>query len=1189
MHLKHIEIQGFKSFPDKTRISFNEPYTAIVGPNGSGKSNISDAVRWVLGEQSTKSLRGGKMEDVIFGGTQLRKSMGFAQVALCLDNDDKRVGEDVGEEVVVSRRYYRSGDSEYLINGASVRLRDVREMFMDTGLGRDGYSIIGQGRIAEIVSAKSEDRREIFEEASGIAKFRFRKNEASRRLEAAEDNLSRLRDILDELGGRIEPLTEQSEKAKEFIALSDERKSLEITLYCDTIERSRANMRAQDDKIAIAAKDYSEIEKKLLSINESIETMSDKNIKFNAEIDVRNAEIIKTGEEISRIESETAVLRNDVKHAEEQIEALMSERAGLTSDGNGILVEVDARKLTVAERKTELEALEHLIAEAESELNLLIEGSEKTNQKRGEIAKKLTDMQSETIDLKVSNLSVQSSLETSSARSALLEEQLPELQTRYNDLKKEFAENQKYYTALIKEINARTNQISGYTLKIEDRKRELDELNKELKSTDYETQELAHRAKVLGDMDKNLDGFSPGVRKIIAASETRELRGIVGTVASLISIKSGNELAIETALGVVAQNIVVMDERCAKQGIRHLKETRTGRATFLPLDTIKPSKFEARERLSDNGVIGLASELVKCDMEYNDIISNVLGRIVVAEDLDSASTVAKKMGYKYRVVTRDGQVINAGGSYTGGYTARQGGLFTRKTEIEKLHKKIEGLNKESKTTREKRDATVREVAQLEAEIVALNSEHMTGCEDKIRAEGVISRLNSDIETVGDALNDAQAELASIAAAQKDRKKLLSSSNEKLAAIASEIERLERSAGSESQSGDEFMQRRAELTTLLSERKIARVEKQKDIEGLEFAIETLLKQGDVAGDRVTNIDSAIDNLTAQNTEWQASIDGSVAAIEGMREAAAQHKRDIEKMIEERTQAERDVVQNQADYGNVAKQREDVGREISRLEERKVALQGDYDAALARLWDEYELTRNEADKLCVPFKNISELRQQVGSLRAKIKALGSVNVSAIEELKDVSKRHAFLSGQMSDVEKSKEELLKLIEQLEKEMTVIFTKSFSEISSRFRTVFVELFGGGSAKLWLSDETNVLESGIEIDVQPPGKVIKNLAALSGGEHALVAIALYFSILAINPSPFCILDEIDSALDEANVSRFAAYLGRLVDKTQIIAITHRRGTMEAADILYGVTMQEEGVSKLLKLGIEEAQLVISK
>jgi chromosome segregation protein len=539
-------------------------------------------------------------------------------------------------------------------------------------------------------------------------------------------------------------------------------------------------------------------------------------------------------------------------------------------------------------------------------------------------------------------------------------------------------------------------------------------------------------------------------------------------------------------------------------------------------------------------------------------------------------------------VTLDGQVINAGGSYTGGYTARQGGVFTRKNEIEKLEERVEQLKRAALSARRERDAAAREVSELEAEITALHSDQITGSEDRIRAEGEAARLKAENETAGGLLGDAEAELAAISASRTEKNLLISGNEGKISVLEAEIARMERAAGDETQSGDEFMARRSLLTSLLGEHKIARVEKQKDIEGIEQAVERLSRQSDAASGRAGTIAAEIERIKAENAVRTDGAEAGDAEAAGLRAAALRRRADIEGLVAARAEAEREIVKSQAAYGEMAKQREDVGREISRLEERKVSLQGEYDLAVARLWEEYELTRPEAEKLRVPFETITELRQQVGSLRARIKALGTVNLGAIEELKEVTERFDFLSAQVADVESSRDELIKLIAQIEGEMTAIFNRNFTEINNRFRVVFVELFGGGSARLSLTDETDVLESGIEIDVQPPGKVIKNLASLSGGEQALVAIALYFSILSVNPSPFCILDEIDSALDEANVNRFAAYLRRVMETTQIIAITHRRGTMEAADALYGVTMQEEGVSRLLKLGVEEAQLVVT-
>ncbi|MEA5050859.1 MAG: chromosome segregation protein SMC [Oscillospiraceae bacterium] len=1187
MHLKYIEIQGFKSFPDKVRLGFEKGMTGIVGPNGSGKSNISDAVRWVLGEQSTKSLRGGKMEDVIFGGTQLRKPMGFAQVSLCLDNADGRI-PDGGAEYIVTRRFYRSGDSEYLINGATVRLRDVREAFMDTGLGRDGYSIIGQGRIAEIVNARSDERREIFEEASGIAKYRFRKNEAQHRLEAAEDNLSRLRDILDELESRIGPLTEQSEKAKKFIALSDEKKSLEITYYCDTIERSRDSLRLQDDKIAVARQDYDRIQQQLAGMNADIDAVYGENNRLNADVERCNAEILSVNGQISATESAIAVLKNDIAHAAEQIETLAAERSSLAGDEGALAREMQEKKELIAAKKAEIEALGALIGETEKELFALVESGEQSDKARAEDLRALTLLQTQATDLRVESVAAQSTVESLRSRAGQLGDYRHTAGDERAALEKEKAGNDEYLQKLLRDIGECNNRLGGYTMKRDARAGKRAELAARIEKRDAEISELTHRVAVLQDMERSMEGFAPSVRRVIEAGAARSLRGIVGTVASLITIRKGCELAIETALGAATQNIVVENESCAKQAIGFLKETKAGRATFLPLDTIKPSNFDERGALSDDGVVDLASSLVECDARYAAIVSSLLGRIIVAEDLDAASVLARKLKYRYRIVTLDGQVINAGGSYTGGFSSRSAGIFSRKNEIEKAGARIAALRAEGEQDVRAAASLDAEISSLEAEMKAVNSDLVTLSQDRVRAETTLAQQTHSLETLGAALESAAAEAGNVQQSIADKTALIAQNDASAETLARKAAALQAriDAGTD---GEALLRRRDELSALLSEKKIARVGLEKDVESIEASVEALGRQGDQALDRAANIDAAVARIREENEKRSAEADEKLRQIEALRAQAQQRRADIDAAVARRAENEKRISDTRAGYDEVVRQREDIGKESARLEERKAALQTEYDRAIARLWEEYELTRAEAEALCVPFASITELRQQVATLRARIKALGNVNVGAIEELEEVSSRYDFLSAQVGDVEKSKAELLRLIGELESEMQVIFTEKFNEINSHFRRVFVDLFGGGSANLSLSDEGDVLESGIELDVQPPGKVIKNLTALSGGEQALVAIALYFSILAVNPSPFCILDEIDSALDESNVSRFANYLGRVVDNTQIIAITHRRGTMEAADILYGVTMQEEGVSKVLKLGIEEAQLVVSK
>ncbi|MEG2182079.1 MAG: chromosome segregation protein SMC [Oscillospiraceae bacterium] len=1183
MQLKYIEIQGFKSFPDKTRIAFDHGFAGIVGPNGSGKSNISDAVRWVLGEQSTKSLRGDKMEDVIFGGTQLRKAMGFAQVSLCLDNTDKRI--DSSDEIIVARRYYRSGDSEYVLNGATVRLRDVREMFMDTGLGRDGYSIIGQGKIAEVVSAKSTERREIFEEASGIAKFRFRKNEAVRKLEGAEDNLERLRDIIGELEGRIEPLMHQSEKALQFLELSKQKKELEITLYCNTIERARDSLRTQDDKVNIAKNDYSSIEERLADLNKSVEESFEKGLLHNANIESFNREIVSYAEQAAEIESSIAVLQNDILHSQERIAELTEDKRALSESGNALQSENEKKKAMLAEMLAELELLDSRIKSSQDELLKLAQSSEISDKNRAEAAHRLSELKNEATEQKVAIVSAQSSAESLEAHEEITTQQLRALSDRLAQSESEHGKNDEYLKALLADIADRENKKRGFEMKLSAREQEFEKLCLTLEQKDKAIAESEQKMSVLTELDKSMEGFFPSVRRVVEASKERRLRGIVGTVASLIEIKKGCETAIEIALGASIQNIVVEDERAARDAISFLKDSKTGRATFLPIDTVKPSSFDLQRELASEGVVGLASTLVTCDRRYADIISSLLGRIIVTQDLDTASSLARRISYKYRIVTMDGQVVNAGGSYTGGFISRQAGVFSRKNEIEELRIKSETARNATVEIRKQHQELKNEIVSLKAEVTAFSSELITCNEDKIRAESEQKRHLGELATLRENIENGEAELVSTAKKLAEKRALIANAEDAIAMLTEESGKLERASFSEG--AETFLKRSGELSEELSAQRIKRAEQQKDIEGLQQSISTLEKSGGETTDRFSQLSAAIDSLMEENLRREQQIEDRRTAVERIKNDTIAKRRAIDDAVSARQELQKESLDTRAEYDRATKQREEIGSEIARLEERKTALQKDYDQYISRLWEEYELTRTEAEKLCVEFESITELRQQVGQIRSKIKALGSVNVAAIDEFKEVSERYKFMTVQVGDIERSKAELIRLIESLESEMAVLFTKSFNEINNRFRVVFVELFGGGSATLSLTDETDVLESGIELDVQPPGKVIKNLASLSGGEQSLVAIALYFAILAVNPSPFCILDEIDSALDDSNVLRFADYIKRVSKNTQIIAITHRRGTMEAADILYGVTMQEEGVSKLLRLGIEEAQLVL--
>ena len=1185
MFLKYVEIQGFKSFPDKTRLGFDRVLTGIVGPNGSGKSNISDAVRWVLGEQSTKSLRGGKMEDVIFGGTKTRNPMGFAQVSLCLDNSDKRI-PDVGDEIIATRRYYRSGDSEYAVNGSPVRLRDLREMFMDTGLGRDGYSIIGQGRISEVVESKNTDRREVFEEASGIAKFRFRKNEAERKLVQAEDNLSRLRDIAGELESRIGPLKEQSEKAKKFLELSEQRRGLEITLYCDTIRRSHDNLHAQDEKIEIAKLDYKKIDDGIEDQNHIISELYEKNRTANVLVEECNTQIDERTERISALESQIAVLKNDIMHGERDLRSLEDDKSSLSNGDFDLKNKIESLEKEAADKMAEVEVLDKSISEMELELDQLIENSAQSDAQRSELARMLTEVQQKITDIRVDIVAAQSVLETLGQREEMIQTTVPQERERLDAEKEEYSRIGEYLEQINNDLQGKENITNGFSLKLQSRRSRCDELSERLEEKDREVSLMRQRLNLLNDLERSNEGFMPPVRKVLSAKEKREIEGIVGTVGSLLTVNKGLELAIETALGASVQNIVVSNERAAKEAISFLKDSRAGRATFLPLDTIRPSKFEHSELLREPGVIGLASDLVDYEKKYDSVVRFLLGRILVTEDLDYASAVARRSNYRVRIVTKDGQVINAGGSYTGGYSAKNAGMFSRNGEIDSLEEKIKKILVDTEEDRKRKDSLLIEIDTLSADLERAQNELTEMKEDKIRTESEMKRIGAIVEALEHNQELADQELQQIRQTRNERQNEIAKLESEIALRQADAERYEKALAS-ADSPDGFIEQRTNLMNTISERKLSRTEISKDAEGILASAEDLKQRGTEALDRLANLNSAMMRISDENESKKREIDNRISQVERLKDEIAQLRERIASSNTARDENDKEVIRIREKQNEMMQDREKIASEISRLEERKESLSNEYNSYLNRLWEEYELTIAEALPLCIEFSSVTELRQQVSSIRNRIRSLGNVNVAAIEEYDEVLSRYNFLSGQIKDVDDSRKSLLSLIEELESEMKQIFTVSFNEINSRFHRTFQELFGGGSANLFLSDETDILGSGIELDVQPPGKVIKNLSALSGGEKALVAIAIYMAILEVNPSPFCILDEIDSALDEANVVRFAQYLKRMVSETQIIAITHRRGTMEAAEVLYGVTMQEDGVSKVLRLGVEEAQLVI--
>ena len=1176
MRLKELEIQGFKSFPDKTRLTIGEGITGIVGPNGSGKSNISDAIRWVMGETSSKQLRGaGKMEDVIFGGTQTRGAMGYASVSLTIDNTDHGLDMDA-DEVTIGRRYYRSGESEYSINGQSVRLKDIYELLLDTGLGRDGYAIVGQGRIAEIVAAKSGERREIFEEASGIARYRYRKNEAERRLAAAEGNLERLRDILGELERRVGPLKRDSEKAQQFLELSGQRKSLEVTLWVDAIRRAKDTVRDQQRRYEAAQADYDRLSRSLDEYDEKSEALRAKTQQLMLQVEESNAQIRAITEENAGSDSQIAVLNNENEHSRRQIEEARAELSRAGEGQKGIELEAEAHRAAIEKLNARIAQADETAKDLDRQLDALEQQAMQSGQQRDLLNAAILRCQQAATAAQVQHATAESAANAAEARLQDARAQKQQNESDAETAGRQQAEAADRLKQAEEAVTRLDNVRAGLRLKLDSRKRQQAEAADALQKAERELSAAAQRIHILEDLERNLDGYQQSVKTVMRAAGSGRLRGVIGPVAGILTVRKGYEVAIETALGFALQNIVVEDEKSARAAIAFLKAEKGGRATFLPLDTMQGSRFSGRL----TGTAEVAADLVEADPRYQNIVNNLLGRIIVVEDLAEASAVARNLGYRNRIVTLDGQVINAGGSFTGGSTARSVGVFSRKQELEELHTRLTALEQKRDAAAKTAQERKAEAEALQAQLTGADSESMTAAADRLRASLEVDRLAAAADNAARERERLEQESALFEAQLAESRAAAEQAGKDRAAAEAEQADAERQLAALGESADSLTAKREELTAAANDNRLARLTAEKDVSLHQAALETLAGRTGEAEARARELNASIEACRQRIRANELSVEN----IQRQREENRRRIADCEQAIRDanaaRMQAEADSTRLAQENRALTDEREKMSGEMARLAERRTAAETELNSTAAKLWEEYQLAESEAEALCVEFQNVTELRRQVAEVRGKIRALGNVNVGAIDEYKEVKERYDFMKAQVTDVEKSRAELNRMIGELCDEMRTLFADSFKRINENFVHIFRELFGGGSARLYLSDPDDVLESGIEIEVSPPGKVIKNLSALSGGEQALVAISIYFAILAVNPSPFCILDEIEAALDDVNVVRYAQYLRRLTDKTQFIVITHRRGTMEAADVLYGVTMQEDGVSKILRLDL---------
>lgn len=1170
-------MQGFKSFPDKTELNFGKGITAVVGPNGSGKSNISDAVRWVLGETSTKSLRGSKMEDVIFGGTSKRKALGFAQVMLTLDNSDGTL-KDHGEIVTVTRRYYRSGESEYKIDGESVRRKDIHELFMDTGLGSDGYSMVGQGKIDSIISAKNEDRRELFEEAAGISRFRHKRKDAERRLDQAQENLVRLLDILGELESRVGPLKKQSEKAQKFLEYSEEKKTLEIGVWLNKINRFTVELREQEHKIDAVKASYEVSENDLAAIEKELEEVAEKVTSINLAIEQSRLGASGYEEEALRKDGEISVFNATLEHNNETIERLTADITDADGTGATLDEQIDAKNKTIAEN-------EKLIADKKAELESVANELSKVQNENMEISDKtvelnqtLTALTIKLSDSKVKMSQATSSIDEINSRKDTIASQIEATQKDIDYTQSQADESNKNLEFLKERIDEYENSLGGYQMKVDAKKQKAEKIKQDAERLARQMAEKSDRARVLEDLEKNMEGFSGAVKAVLKQSQSKALPGIHGTLSQLITVDNENSTAIEIALGAAMQNVVVSTESDAKRAINYLKQNNVGRATFLPISAIKPRYMEEKN-LDDNfGFVDVASNLVDCDEQYRDIVENLLGRVMVVEDIDCAIAISKRYKNRYKIVTLDGQVMNPGGSMSGGSKGKGSGVLSRANLIEELKSEAQKIGDELKNVQAELKKAVEDANSAVADLQGADADLRNAKEEYIRAEGdaklISDKLQSFInqrDTMCREQENSEGRILLFNQAVENAKKEAVEIEKQMADTEAELNNVSTGAKELSSKRDEIREKTEQINLEL-------VTLTKDSEAARLSVEELELRKSTQSDRVKNITDEINGIKAKNENLMLSINDVKAQADELRQKASESNDAVTQKIDDRNELEKRSNELRAKEKATLTDKEKLSGDIVRLEERKANMKKEYDELGDMLFEQYELTKPEAQALGIVIDDMAEAKKRLHEIKVAIRGLGSINVGAIEEYKEVSERYNFLKEQTDDIEQSKKELAKIIDDLTSSMSEKFMTQFNKINTEFKTCFADFFGGGNGEIILEEPDNCLESAIEIKIQPPGKSVQNINLFSGGEKSLAAMALLFSVLKVQPSPFCIYDEVEAALDDVNVERFAKYMRRMTDKTQFISITHRRGTMEEADVLYGVTMQEKGVSKLLEL-----------
>lgn len=1180
MYLKRIEMQGFKSFADKTVLEFKPGITTVIGPNGSGKSNISDAIRWVLGEQSMKSLRGAKSEDIIFAGTQARKSLGFAEVSIVIDNNDNKLPIEYSE-VTVTRKIYRSGETGYFINKVPCRLKDILELFMDTGIGKDGYSIIGQGKIDEILSNKSEDRRHIFEEAAGIVKYRTRKQESEKKLEQTKLNLLRINDILAEIEANIEPLKLQSDKAKQFLDLREELKSIEVGLFIYNINTYKEKLEqlvkdediitsqkeAEDSKMEALQASKEELRQVVDDITAQIENMqnigfesSNKIEKINSEIGISNERIQNNNANKQRLEAEILEVKSRIEELKEEQKQKLEKKTNLTFNKEKFEKELAEKEAELAELSKKLSAKE-----------LEIEGKKQIVQnnidKKYEFAAEIN-----TQDVNYENLEKHKKQLKNEIDSVISELD----STRYgkNEISKGFYDIESKRNIAVEKLE---KSVQAKEQNIQKLKQYEDEISK----LTYTQRMKQARHQFLIETEKEKEGYNKTVKSLLVAcdKDSNLNKGIHGVLANLISVEKEYETAIEMCLGQALQNVVTSTEQDAKKMIEYLRSNSLGRASFLPIASVQGKKLDKLTKM--DGVIGIASDLVKCKKEYEQIILSLLGRTVVVEDMDTAIALAKKDKYSFRIVTLKGDIISSSGSISGGSVqTKTVNILGRSREIEDLEKELKKLEKQiaDKTAEKEEYASsigdsIEETAKLEKELQEIEIVYATEKQKMVAVEENITRLENRLAKLKEEVTQTEK--------QKEENRLLKEQKEtEIQTLTQQIEELNKVIEEFALNNKDNQKYIDDLNFDITNLKISVTSFDESESSIEEMVERISQDIKNNEQSIENKNQNILAINEENTKLEQTITEYNAQIEQIKQEVTNSGTKVEELKQERIAKNEKLVNTENEIQSQFSTLESLKEQIIKLDVKKTKLEQDLQQVVESLWNEYELTPNSTEEYQKP-NNVATAQKQVNSLRNKIKDLGSINIDSIEEYKKTKERYDFMSEQRLDLENTASKLRKIIGDMTTTMQNQFKEKFELINKSFNEVFTELFNGGKAELILENEENILECGIDIRVQPPGKKLQNMMLLSGGEKAFTAIALLFAILKINPAPFCILDEIEAALDDVNVYRFAEYLKKFCKQTQFLVITHRKGTMEAGDSVYGVTMEENGISKLLSIKLK--------